>query len=41
MSDTLNLLNQFADGLARQFGPDCEIVIPLCTLSTEILPTGG
>ena len=27
MSDTLNLLKQFADGLARQFGPDCEIVI--------------
>ena len=27
MSDTLELLKQFADGLARQFGPDCEIVI--------------
>ena len=27
MSDTLNLLKQFAAGLARQSGPDCEIVI--------------
>ena len=27
MSDTLTLLKQFADGLGRQFGPDCEIVI--------------
>ena len=27
MSYTLELLKQLADGLARQFGPDCEIVI--------------
>ena len=27
MSYTLDLLKQLADGLARQFGPDCEIVI--------------
>lgn len=27
MTYTLNLLIQIADGLARQFGPDCEIVI--------------
>ena len=27
MSYTLELLQQLADGLARQFGPDCEIVI--------------
>lgn len=27
MSDTLGLLTQVADGLARQFGPDCEVVI--------------
>ena len=28
MSYTLELLKQLADGLARQFGPDCEIDIP-------------
>lgn len=27
MAYTLDLLEQIADGLARQFGPDCEIVI--------------
>ena len=27
MSYTLDLLKQLADGLARQFGNDCEIVI--------------
>ena len=27
MAYTLNLLKQIADGLAKQFGPDCEIVI--------------
>ena len=27
MAYTLSLLEQIADGLARQFGPDCEIVI--------------
>ena len=27
MAYTLDLLKQLADGLARQFGPDCEIVI--------------
>ena len=27
MAYTLGLLEQIADGLARQFGPDCEIVI--------------
>ena len=27
MSYTLDLLKQLADGLAKQFGPDCEIVI--------------
>lgn len=27
MAYTLELLKQLADGLARQFGPDCEIVI--------------
>ena len=27
MSYTLDLLKQLADGLARKFGPDCEIVI--------------
>ena len=27
MAYTLSLLKQIADGLARQFGPDCEIVI--------------
>ena len=27
MSYTLDLLKQLADGLARQFGPDCEVVI--------------
>ncbi len=27
MRDMLELLKQLADGLARQFGPDCEIVI--------------
>lgn len=27
MTYTLALLKQFADGLAKQFGPDCEIVI--------------
>ncbi len=27
MSYTLELLKQLADGLARQFGPDCEILI--------------
>ena len=44
MSYTLDLLKQLADGLARQFGPDCEIVIhdlkkhdwniPSCTSTT-------
>lgn len=27
MSYTFNLLTQIADGLSRQFGPDCEVVI--------------
>ena len=27
MAYTLNLLEQMANGLAKQFGPDCEIVI--------------
>ena len=27
LSDILELLKQFADGIARQFGPDCEVVI--------------
>ena len=50
MAYTLGLLEQIADGLARQFGPDCEIVIhdlkrhdlsiPLFILTTVILPTG-
>ena len=27
MDHTLELLKQLADGLAKQYGPDCEIVI--------------
>lgn len=27
MTYTLGLLTQIADGLSRQFGPDCEVVI--------------
>ena len=50
MAYTLSLLEQIADGLARQFGPDCEIVIHdlsattwntlLYTSTTDISPTG-
>ena len=27
MSQTLGLLTQLANGFAKQFGPDCEIII--------------
>lgn len=32
MAYTLSLLEQIADGLARQFGPDCEIVFQVVAL---------